>query len=85
MQYPNGRASGDAFAVFSTDEDLGQALEKDKEDLMGRYVEVFRSSLKEFRVVREGGREGDVHVTVSNYIMSSCHNLRLNLILYMSR
>ena len=51
VQYPNGRASGDAFVIFSSDKDLKGAMNRNKADMMGRYVELFRSSLKEFLTV----------------------------------
>ena len=51
VRYPDGRASGDAFAVFSTEGDVEEALKKHRNNLMGRYIEVFHSSLKEFLVV----------------------------------
>ena len=53
VRYPDGRASGDAFAVFSTEGDVEEALKKHRNNLMGRYIEVFHSSLKEFLVVSD--------------------------------
>lgn len=52
VRYPDGKASGDAFAVFSSEADVEEALKKHRNNLMGRYIEVFHSSLKEFLVVR---------------------------------
>ena len=52
VRYPNGRASGDAFVVFNNEEDMEAALAKNRGDMMGRYVELFKSSLKEFILVR---------------------------------
>ena len=52
VRFPNGRASGDAFALFETEEDIECALKKDRGDMQGRYIELFRSSLKEFLLVR---------------------------------
>ena len=51
VRYPNGRASGDAFVVFNNNEDMEAALAKNRGDMMGRYVELFKSSLKEFFLV----------------------------------
>ena len=52
VKFSDGRASGDAFAVFDSDVDLEKALEKDKTSMGSRYVELFRSSVKEFELVR---------------------------------
>ncbi len=52
VQYANGRASGGAFALFDKKADLQQAMKKDKQDMMGRYIELYVSSLKEFLMVR---------------------------------
>lgn len=51
IRYPNGRASGDAFALFGSSEVLKQAMKKHKDTMMGRYVELFQSSVKEFAMV----------------------------------
>lgn len=53
VRYPDGKASGDAFAIFPTERDAEEALKKHKQTMMGRYVELFHSSLKEFLMVRE--------------------------------
>lgn len=52
IRYPNGRASGDAFALFDSSGIMKQAMKKHKDTMMGRYVELFQSSLKEFIIVR---------------------------------
>ena len=52
VKFSDGRASGDAFAVFDSDVNLEKALEKDKTSMGSRYVELFRSSVKEFQLVR---------------------------------
>ena len=51
VRLPDGRASGDALILFDNDHDLEQALEKNRETMGSRYVELFRSSLKEFQMV----------------------------------
>ena len=51
VRYPDGRASGDAFAIFDSEQHLEKALEKDRSSMGSRYVELFRSSLKEFETV----------------------------------
>jgi len=47
IQDVNGRASGVAYAEFTTTEAVEVALEKNKEHIGTRYVELFRSSLTE--------------------------------------
>lgn len=51
--YPDGRASGDGYAVFDTKDDLKAALSCDREHIQGysRYVELYRSSLKDLKSV----------------------------------
>jgi len=51
VRFSDGRASGDAFAVFNSENDLKKALEKDRTSMGTRYVELFRSSVKEFQLV----------------------------------
>uniref|UniRef100_A0A3B4U3P9 G-rich RNA sequence binding factor 1 n=1 Tax=Seriola dumerili TaxID=41447 RepID=A0A3B4U3P9_SERDU len=42
-----GRRSGDAFVQFSSQESASQALQRDREVIGNRYIEVFRSSSSE--------------------------------------
>ena len=51
VRFPNGRASGDAFVIFNTEDDMEAALAKNKGDMMGRYIDLFKSSIKEFLLV----------------------------------
>ncbi len=51
VRYHDGRASGDAFAVFDTDKELEKAMTKDRSSLGTRYIELYRSSVKEFKAV----------------------------------
>ena len=51
VRFPNGRASGDAFVIFNSEDDMDAALSKNKGDMMGRYIDLFKSSLKEFLLV----------------------------------
>ncbi len=48
VRYPNGRASGDAFVLMNADQDVKQVMAKNGKDMMGRYVDLFDSSMKEF-------------------------------------
>jgi heterogeneous nuclear ribonucleoprotein F/H len=43
----NGRASGEAFVQFTNMADAAKALEKNKESIGRRYIEVFKSSMEE--------------------------------------
>ena len=53
VRYPDGRASGDGYAVFSSERDLKAALERDRQHIPGysRYVELYRSSVKDLKAV----------------------------------
>ena len=51
VRYPDGRASGDAFAIFEEEADLEKALRLDRTNLGSRYVELYKSSVKEFQLV----------------------------------
>ena len=52
VRYPDGRASGDAFAIFEDEIHLEEALKLNRSNLGTRYVELYKSSLKEFQQVR---------------------------------
>ena len=84
VRFPNGRASGDAFALFDTEEDMECALKKDRRDMQGRYIELFRSSLKEFLLVRKvDSGQFVVHPTLGISLPSSlakCYSLSLTTI-----
>ena len=49
--FPDGRASGDAFAIFPSEKEVEKAMLKDRSNLGSRYVEIYKSSLKEFQMV----------------------------------
>ena len=51
VRYPDGRASGDAFAVFEEEGHLEEALKMNRSNMGTRYVEIYKSSLKEFQLV----------------------------------
>ena len=51
VRYPDGRASGDAFAVFEEEAHLEEALKLNRSNLGTRYVELYKSSVKEFQLV----------------------------------
>ena len=51
VRYPDGRASGDAFAIFEEETHLEEALKLNRSNLGTRYVELFKSSVKEFQLV----------------------------------
>ena len=56
VRFLDGRATGDALVLFDSERDLDRALMKNKQSMGSRYVELYRSSLKEFQMVRSCGR-----------------------------
>ncbi len=53
VHYSDGKATGDGFALFDNDEDLTRALQLNKSMMGTRYVELYKSSVKEFEMVRK--------------------------------
>uniref|UniRef100_A0A3Q3B5H6 Epithelial splicing regulatory protein 2 n=1 Tax=Kryptolebias marmoratus TaxID=37003 RepID=A0A3Q3B5H6_KRYMA len=51
VKYPDGRPTGDAFALFSCEEYAQNALKKHKQILGKRYIELFRSTAAEVQQV----------------------------------
>ena len=51
VYFTDGRASGDGFAVFNSEEDAAKALTKNKSVMSSRYIELFVSSVKELQMV----------------------------------
>ena len=47
----DGRATGDAFVLFSTDEDANKALSRHRECIGSRYIELFKSTTAEVQQV----------------------------------
>lgn len=47
----DGRATGDAFVLFSTESDAPKALSKHRERIGSRYIELFRSTTAEVQQV----------------------------------
>ena len=48
----DGRATGDAFVLFSSDDDVSKALTKHKQCIGTRYIELFKSTTAEVLQVR---------------------------------
>jgi heterogeneous nuclear ribonucleoprotein F/H len=53
-----GRSSGEAYVQFSSKGDAEKALEKNKQSIGHRYIEVFRSSMMEAQRAQYGGGGG---------------------------
>lgn len=51
VKKPDGRATGDAFVMFETEEDASKALEKHRESIGSRYIELFRITNAEVQQV----------------------------------
>jgi RNA recognition motif-containing protein len=49
IQDMNGRPSGEAFAEFTTEESATLALEKNRENLGNRYIELFNATVNELK------------------------------------
>ena len=47
----DGRATGDAFVLFPNDEDANKALNKHRECIGSRYIELFKSTTAEVQQV----------------------------------
>ena len=43
----DGRATGDAFVLFASDDDVSRALSKHKQCIGTRYIELFKSTAAE--------------------------------------
>lgn len=52
VRKPDGRATGDAFVLFGSEEDSTKALAKHREIIGSRYIELFRSTTAEVQQVR---------------------------------
>lgn len=51
VKKPDGRATGDAFVLFSQETDAPKALSKHRESIGQRYIELFRSTTAEVQQV----------------------------------
>ncbi|PVD38869.1 hypothetical protein C0Q70_01494 [Pomacea canaliculata] len=56
-----GRASGEAFVEFASEEDLERGLEKHNEHMGQRYIEVFRSKKSEMEWVIKRAGSDQIH------------------------
>lgn len=50
----DGRATGDAFVLFQSEEMASRALQKHREVIGSRYIELFRSTTAEVQQVSKG-------------------------------
>ena len=51
VHYPDGRSTGDAFILMSTEEESDKALKKHREIMGTRYIELFKSTTAEVQQV----------------------------------
>lgn len=52
VRKPDGRPTGDAFVLFESEEVAARALQKHRESIGSRYIELFRSTTAEVQQVR---------------------------------
>ena len=64
MKKPDGRATGDAFVLFKEEGDGEKALQKHKEIIGSRYIELFRSTTAEVQQVNTLHNTGTKHCTI---------------------
>ena len=50
--YVDGRATGDAFVLFDTEEEATKALKKDRESMGNRYIVLFLCPFVELQKVK---------------------------------
>lgn len=53
VKKPDGRATGDAFVLFSSESDSPHALSRHRESIGQRYIELFRSTTAEVQQVSQ--------------------------------
>lgn len=51
VHYPDGRSTGDAFVLLSTEDEANIALKKHREIMGSRYIELFKSTTAEVQQV----------------------------------
>ena len=51
-RYVDGRATGDAFVLFDTEEEATKALKKDRESMGNRYIVLFLCPFVELQKVK---------------------------------
>lgn len=54
VRKPDGRATGDAFVLFASEDSSASALAKHRESIGSRYIELFRSTTAEVQQVSRG-------------------------------
>ena len=70
MKKPDGRATGDAFVLFKEEGDGEKALQKHKEIIGSRYIELFRSTTAEVQQVNTLHNAGTKHYNTTLHTMS---------------
>jgi epithelial splicing regulatory protein 1/2 len=61
VKKPDGRSTGDAFVLFTEENDAPKALSKHRESIGQRYIELFRSTIAEVQQV-----SGVISLCISN-------------------
>lgn len=70
VRKPDGRATGDAFVLFGSEEDSTKALAKHREIIGSRYIELFRSTTAEVQQVRGANYLIDISRKVAHLVSS---------------
>ncbi|CAB3404510.1 unnamed protein product [Caenorhabditis bovis] len=62
----DGRPTGDAFVQFSTDDECNQALQKHRQTIGQRYIELFKSTAAEVQQVMKRSKDPNTAVSASS-------------------
>lgn len=71
VHFADGKATGDGFALFDNEQELTQVLMQLNKSMIGsRYVELYKSSLKEFEMVRDLGH--NIMYLIASMLLAQC-------------
>ena len=70
----DGRATGDAFVLFETEDMAAKALLKHREVIGARYIELFRSTTAEVQQVKSHFTSRNTYTCTNAFIYNHIHN-----------